>query len=82
MFCCRTWSDREVRTILARVRGPPLTAEAVHAMEMVAKGCDSEEHKSHPTPPNERYLDSDMVFKFSLLYNEMHFDFYFFIFLL
>ncbi|XP_077289661.1 N-acetylglucosamine-1-phosphate transferase subunits alpha and beta isoform X2 [Arctopsyche grandis] len=55
-----TWSDREVRTVLARVRGPPLTAEAVHALEAVAKACDSEEHRSHPTPPGERYLDSEM----------------------
>lgn len=47
--------------MLARVRGLPLTAEAVRALEAAARACDTEGNQAHPTPPAERYLDSDMV---------------------
>ncbi|XP_046382751.1 N-acetylglucosamine-1-phosphotransferase subunits alpha/beta [Ischnura elegans] len=60
-----TWSDREIRTVLARIYEHPLTYDKVLRFERMLLNCSQhlnlDEKVSHQVIPlNERYLDSKL----------------------
>jgi hypothetical protein len=62
----RTWSDREIRTLLTRSYDLPLSYARVIKFENDIMNCSKEllEELSRiniPTPPYERYQDSKLV---------------------
>jgi hypothetical protein len=62
----RTWSDREIRTLLTRLYDIPLNYARVVKFENDIVNCskDLSEELSDiniPTPPYERYQDSKLV---------------------
>jgi hypothetical protein len=69
----RTWSDREIRTLLARMYPLPLDYNLVINFESIISNCSrlvNLQDVSTATPPaGERYLDSTLVsvFIFTLL---------------
>lgn len=63
----RTWSDREIRNLLAQIYELPLSYEIVDHFDGLLFNCS--EFQKYPeveTPPNERYLDSKLVFFISV----------------
>lgn len=56
----RTWSDREIRTIMAQLYRLPLTKDSVSHFEGMLSKC-MEGLPTSPQPPYERYLDSNLV---------------------
>ncbi|XP_073972252.1 N-acetylglucosamine-1-phosphate transferase subunits alpha and beta isoform X3 [Rhodnius prolixus] len=55
-----TWSDREIRTILAHLYSLPLTKGSVLHLENNLIKCANEEDKLIQQPQYERYLDSQL----------------------
>lgn len=58
-----TWSDREIRTVLARLHDLPLDFVAVNDFEQHVINCSvilPELHQTVPTPQYERYYDSKL----------------------
>lgn len=65
----RTWSDREIRNLLTKIYELPLSYEIVDHFDGLLSNCS--EFQKYPeveTPPNERYLDSKLVFFISIFY--------------
>lgn len=54
-----TWSDREIRTIMAQLYRLPLTKDSVSHFEGMLSKC-MEGLPTAPQPPYERYLDSNL----------------------
>ena len=61
----RTWSDREIRTLLARIYDLPLTFSQVSTFENHIMNCSKslppEYSQNIKTPMFERYIDSKLV---------------------
>jgi UDP-N-acetylglucosamine-lysosomal-enzyme len=56
-----TWSDREIRTLLARIHDVPLYLETIRAFENLLVNCSRQLHMSdRPAPLYERYYDSQL----------------------
>ncbi|KAK9503928.1 hypothetical protein O3M35_010385 [Rhynocoris fuscipes] len=55
-----TWSDREIRTILAHLYSLPLTKGSVLHFENNLINCATDKEKTRPQPQYERYLDSQL----------------------
>jgi hypothetical protein len=66
-FYClyRTWSDREIRTLLTQLHALPLSFSTVSNFETLIINCSHELPKhlyeDVSVPPYERYVDSKMV---------------------
>lgn len=62
---CRTWSDREIRTLLSRMYPLPLDYGNVVDFENAIINCsrsiDLRDTPTSPPPAGERYLDSTLV---------------------
>jgi len=57
----KTWSDREIRTLLARIHPPPLYLDTVKEFEKQLLNCSKHIAVSRVSaPPYERYYDSSL----------------------
>lgn len=63
----RTWSDREIRTLLSRLYPLPLDYSLVVGFENAIMNCSNHIKMSYVLIPplGERYLDSSLVSDFS-----------------
>lgn len=60
----RTWSDREIRTLLTRLHDLPLDYEMISELENILINCSINiqfESLVPSTPQYERYIDSKLV---------------------
>ncbi|XP_017774454.1 PREDICTED: N-acetylglucosamine-1-phosphotransferase subunits alpha/beta [Nicrophorus vespilloides] len=71
----KTWSDREIRTIMTKIYDLPLSYGTVEHFEWILSNCtNGDEEQNIPVPVDDRYSDSklsvitrDMVLKCHLL---------------